>query len=86
MTRVRTMSSSLDAPPSVRRSEGEVRRVELCLSLLQMLEIQEQRSWHDVPILDESWFYCTTAHESIWLPPREKPSEKPCVTIQSRNE
>jgi hypothetical protein len=33
-----------------------------------MLEIQEQRAWHDVVTSDESWFYYSTDYESIWLP------------------
>jgi hypothetical protein len=43
----------------------KVRRVGLSLSLLRMLEIQEQRAWHDVVTLDEPWFYCSTDYESI---------------------
>jgi hypothetical protein len=40
----------------------KVKLVELSLSLLWMLEVQEQRAWHEVATLDESWFYCSTDH------------------------
>jgi hypothetical protein len=47
-----------------------------------MLEVQEQRAWHEVVTLDESWFYGGTEYESIWLPPGEKVPEMARVTIQ----
>jgi hypothetical protein len=47
-----------------------------------MLEVEEQRAWHDIVTFDESWFYCSTGCESIWLPPGEKVPERPRVTTQ----
>jgi hypothetical protein len=49
-----------------------------------MLQVQESRAWHDVVTLDESWLYCNTDHESIWLPPGERVPEMPRVTIQCK--
>jgi hypothetical protein len=43
-----------------------------------MPEVQEQRAWHDLVTLDESWFYCNPDYESIWLPPGEKVPEAAC--------
>jgi hypothetical protein len=68
--------------PHLLSDAQKVRRVELSLSLLQILEVQEQRAWHDVVTLDESWFYCCTDHESKWLPLGEKVPERPHVTLQ----
>jgi hypothetical protein len=51
-------------------------RVTLSQELLSMLERQEQRSWHDIVILDGSWFYLNTEHELIWLQPGEEIREK----------
>jgi hypothetical protein len=45
-----------------------------------MLEGQEQRAWHDVVTLDESWFDYNTDHESIWLRPGDKVPERTRVT------
>jgi hypothetical protein len=41
-----------------------------------MVEIQRDRAWHDVIILDESWFYLITDYEFVWLPQDEKVSER----------
>jgi hypothetical protein len=48
-----------------------------------MLERQEQRSWHDIVILDESWFYLNTEHELRWIQPDEEIPERERRTIQS---
>jgi hypothetical protein len=40
--------------------------------------------WHDVMALDESWFDCSTDHESIWLPPGEKAPERLRLIFQSQ--
>jgi transposase len=48
-----------------------------------MLERQEQRSWHDIVTLDESWFYINTEHELIWLQLDEEIPERERGTIQS---
>jgi hypothetical protein len=53
--------------PHLLSDPHKVRYVELSLSFLRILEVQEQKAWHDVVTLDESWFYCSTDHESIWL-------------------
>jgi hypothetical protein len=66
--------------PHLRSDAQKVRRVDLFVSLLRMLEVQEQRACHDVITLDESWFDCSTDYESIWLPPGEKIIEMPRVT------
>jgi hypothetical protein len=35
--------------------------------LLRILEVHRDRAWHDIPTLDESWFYLSTAtHKSGW--------------------
>jgi hypothetical protein len=47
--------------PHLLSDAQKVRCVKLYSSLLPMLEVQEQRAWHDVVTLDESWFYCSTA-------------------------
>jgi hypothetical protein len=39
--------------PHLLSDAEKVRRVELCLSSLRMLEVQEQRAWHDVVTLNE---------------------------------
>jgi hypothetical protein len=57
-------------------------RVELSSSLLLMLEVQEQRTWHDIVTLDKPWFYSGTDHESIWLRPGEQVPEMTRVTVQ----
>jgi hypothetical protein len=43
-------------------------RVNLSLRLLPMLEVQRDRTWHDIVTLNESWFYLSTDYEFIWLP------------------
>jgi hypothetical protein len=62
-----------------------VRRVKSSLSLRRIFEVQEQRAWHDVVTLDESWFYCATDYEPIGLPPGEQVSERPRVITQCKN-
>jgi hypothetical protein len=37
-----------------------------------MLEVQRDRTWHDIVTLDESWFYLSTNYEFVWLPRNEK--------------
>jgi hypothetical protein len=61
-----------------------MQRVELSSSLLRMLEGQEQRAWHDIVTLDESWFYSSIDHESIWLQPGEKVPERTHVPVQCK--
>jgi hypothetical protein len=70
--------------PQLLSDPQKVRHVELSLSLLRMLEIQEQRAWHDLITLDESWFYCNAYYELIWLPPGEKVLERPRDTVQGQ--
>jgi hypothetical protein len=60
----------------------QVQYVELSFSLLRILEVQEQRAWHDIVTLDESWFYSRTEHESIWLRPGEKVPEMTRAMVQ----
>jgi hypothetical protein len=62
----------LRSGPRLLSDAQKVKPVELFLSLLRMLEVQDQRAWHDDVILDESWFYRRTDYESIWLPPGKK--------------
>jgi hypothetical protein len=38
------------------------------LALLTILRAQETRVWHDIVILDESWFYYMIDHQVIELP------------------
>jgi hypothetical protein len=60
-------------------------RVNLSWRLLRMLEIQRDRSWHDIVTLDESWFYLSMDYEFIWLPRDKKVPERERHTIQSKN-
>jgi hypothetical protein len=61
----------------------QVQRVELSSSLLRMVEVQvqEQRAWHDIVTLDESWFSESPDHESIWLRLGEKVPERTRVSV-----
>jgi hypothetical protein len=49
-----------------------------------MLEVQRDRTWHDIVTLDESWFYLSTDYEFVWLLRGEKVPEKERHTIQSK--
>jgi histone-lysine N-methyltransferase SETMAR len=51
---------------------------------LRTLQDQQDRGWHDVVTLDESRFYYTTNHESIWLPADEKVPERERKTVKSK--
>jgi hypothetical protein len=53
--------------PHILSDAEKVRRAALWLSLLRILEVQEQSAGRHVATLDESWFSCSTDHESIWL-------------------
>jgi hypothetical protein len=65
----------------------QVQCIELSSSLLPMFEGQEQRTWHDIVTLDESWFYhhYRIDHELIWLPWGDKVPEKTPVTGQLKH-
>jgi hypothetical protein len=41
-----------------------------------MLEVQLSRAWHDIVILDQSWFYLHTDYEFVWLPQDLKVPER----------
>jgi hypothetical protein len=56
----------------------------LSRELLCMLERQQLRSWHEIVILDELWFYLKTDHEFIWLPLDGEIPERECHRVQSR--
>jgi hypothetical protein len=47
-----------------------------------MLEVQRDRTWHDIVTLDEFWFYLSMDHEFVWLPRDEKVSERERHAIQ----
>jgi hypothetical protein len=32
---------------------------------MRILEVQRNRAWHDIVILDESWFYLSTDYEFV---------------------
>jgi hypothetical protein len=68
----------------LRPSYGELSPNSVELSLLRMLQVQEQRAWHDIVTLDESWFYCGTDHNSIWLGSNETVAEKARVSVQCK--
>jgi hypothetical protein len=57
-------------------------RVNLSRRLLRMLEVQDDRAWHDIVTLDDSWFYLGTDHEFVWLSQDEKVLEGERHTIQ----
>jgi hypothetical protein len=40
-------------------------RVNLSRRLLRMLEVQRDRTWHDIVTRDESWFYLSTDYEFV---------------------
>jgi hypothetical protein len=67
-------------PPDAQKT----RRVDLSWQLLRMLEVQGDRAWYDIVILDESWFYLSRDHESIWLPRDEMVPERERYTVQSK--
>jgi hypothetical protein len=46
-----------------------------------MLEVQEQRAWRDIVTMDESWFYHSIDHESIWPRTGEKVPERIPVSV-----
>jgi hypothetical protein len=50
-----------------------------------MLEVQRDRAWHGIVVLDESWFYLSADCEFIWLPQDEKVPERERHTIQSKD-
>jgi histone-lysine N-methyltransferase SETMAR len=58
-------------------------RARLSRELLTILQQQQQRSWHDIVTLDESWFYLNTDHELIWLQPDAEIPERERHTVQS---
>jgi hypothetical protein len=62
----------------------EAIRVENSQSLLRTLQDQQDRVWHNVVTMDESWFDDTTDHESIWFPADEKVPERERTTVQSK--
>jgi hypothetical protein len=41
-----------------------------------VLKRQQQRTWHDIVTLDESWFHLNLDHELIWIRPDEEIPEK----------
>jgi histone-lysine N-methyltransferase SETMAR len=45
------------------------------------VHVQEQRAWHDIVTVDESWFYDSTDQESICLRPGEKVPEMTRVSV-----
>jgi hypothetical protein len=51
-------------------------RVNLSRRLLQLLEVQRVRAWHDIVIPDEPWFYLSTDYGFAWLPRDEKIAER----------
>jgi AraC-like DNA-binding protein len=58
-------------------------RVRLSQELLQILQRQQARAWHDIVTLDESWFYFQTDHERIWLTPEQPVPDRERHMIQS---
>jgi hypothetical protein len=62
-----------------------VRHTTLSMSLMRMLQAQEQSAWLDIAALDESWSYCSANNESMWLGPVERVSERPRVRIQGKS-
>jgi hypothetical protein len=48
-----------------------------------LLTTQQERYWHDVVTLDESWFYRNTDHDRTWLRADEKVSEKERHAVHS---
>jgi hypothetical protein len=69
---------------------SKARLSEVATATFLMLEWQERRSWHEIMIRDESWFYLHTDHGLIWtrldaeIPERERhsvQSQKVMLTI-----
>jgi hypothetical protein len=59
-------------------------RAQLSFELFEMLQHQKDRAWHDIIMLNESWFYFTTNHERIWLPEGTEAPKRERITVQSR--
>jgi hypothetical protein len=59
-------------------------RVDLPRRLLRTLEVQRDRSWHDIVTLGESWFYQSKDYEFVWLPRDDNFPERERHTIQSQ--
>jgi hypothetical protein len=59
-------------------------RATLPQELLSVVERQEERSWHDIVTVDESWFYLNTDDELIWLRREEEIPERVRQMVQSQ--
>lgn len=70
--------------PHILSEADKIVRAQLSCQLMELLEAQRRRSWHDIVTLDESWFYFTTDYERIWLPQDTSPPERERLTIQSK--
>jgi histone-lysine N-methyltransferase SETMAR len=51
--------------------------------LLRKVGAQQQRAWHGIVTVDESWFFLTTYHDFIWLPETENVRERERPMIES---
>jgi hypothetical protein len=60
------------------------KRVNLSRRLFRILEVQQDRAWHDIIIVDEPWFYLSRDSEFVWLPRDEKVPERERQSVQSK--
>jgi hypothetical protein len=58
------------------------RTSEVVTTTFLMLEWQERRFWHDIVMLDESWFDLHTDHELSWVQPDAEIPERDRHTVQ----
>jgi hypothetical protein len=70
--------------PHILSDDQTIIPVQRSKPLLTMLRRQETRDWHEILILDESWFYDLREHEPIWPSPHGKVPDRERVAIQSR--
>jgi hypothetical protein len=69
---------------SHRRSDDQkATHVHCFQTILVIPHIQQVSAWHEIMILDESWFYFIPDHELIWLLTGGKVPDRERVTIQS---
>jgi histone-lysine N-methyltransferase SETMAR len=57
--------------PHLLNPEQKRIRVNMAGELLRVLWVQDTRQWHDLVMLDESWFDLRSEHDLMWTAPRE---------------
>jgi hypothetical protein len=57
--------------PDLLSPEEKRIRVNMAGELLPVLSVQGAHQWHDLVMLDESWFYMRSEHDLMWTAPGE---------------